>query len=181
MFKNVWSDLGIFLLRSLNYDFSSNELAVTRKESIISCIAKQNKDRQLLKNWRPISLLNCSYKLASACSANRLKKVLPHLISKDQTGFMTGRYIGENIRIIYDLLYYTEKENVPVLLLLVDFEKAFDSVSWSFINKVLDFYNLGSSFKKWINLFNNIINSCIHINGHLSLRVFFSATWLPTG
>ena len=107
-------------------------------------------------------------------------KVLPDLISKDQTGFMAGRYIGENIRIIYDLVYYTEKENVPGLLLLVDFEKAFDLVSWSFINKVLDFYNLGSSYKKWINHFNKNINSCVHINGHLS-ELFFSATWLPTG
>ena len=81
---------------------------------------------------------------------------------------MAGHYIGKNIRIIYDLLYYTEKENVPGLLLLVDFEKAFDSVSWFFINKVLDFYNLGSSFKKWINIVYKNINSCVHINKHLS-------------
>ena len=58
--KNFWSDLGIFLLRSLNYGFSSNELSVTQRGDIITCIPKQNKDRQLLKNWRPISLLNCS-------------------------------------------------------------------------------------------------------------------------
>ena len=134
------------------------------KEGIITCIPMQNKDRQLLKNWRPISLLNCSCKLASACLANRLKKVLPDLINKDQTGFMAGRCI---------LLHYTEKVNVPCRLLLVDFEIAFDSISWSFINKALDFYNLGSSFKKWINLFDKNINSCVHINGHLSECFFF--------
>ena len=54
---------------------------------------------------------------------------------------MAGRYIGENVRIVYDLLHYTEEENKPGLLLLIDFEKAFDSVSWKFIDKVLDFFN----------------------------------------
>ena len=55
---------------------------------------------------------------------------------------MAGRYIGENIRIIYDLLHFTEVENIPGLILLIDFEKAFDSVSWAFIDKVLDFLTL---------------------------------------
>ena len=106
-----WSDLGIFLLRSLNNGFSSNELSVTQKQGIITCIQQQNKDRQLLKNWRPISILNCSYKLASACLANRLKKVLPDLISKDQTGFMAGHYIGENIR-IFTIYYIVRKKKM---------------------------------------------------------------------
>ena len=140
-FKFFWTDIGYFLLRSLNHGFSNKELSVNQKEGIITCIPKSNKDRQYLKNWRPISLLNCTYKLASACLTNRLKKLLPDLISKDQIGFMAGRYIGENIRIVYDLLHYTEEENKPGLLLLIDFEKAFDSVSWRIIDKVLDFIN----------------------------------------
>ena len=73
-YKFFWSDIGNFLLRSLNYGLENNELlSITQKEGIINCIIKSNKDRQYLKNWRPISLLNCSYKLASACLANRIK------------------------------------------------------------------------------------------------------------
>ena len=68
----------------------------------------------------------------SSCIAERLKAVLPSVINDDQTGFISGRYIGENIRILYDILYYTEKHKLPGMLLLVDFEKAFDSVSWNF-------------------------------------------------
>ena len=58
--------------------------------------------------------------------------VLDKIISKDQTGFIKGRYIGENTRLIYDIMQYTETHNIPGLLVLVDFEKAFDSLSWSF-------------------------------------------------
>ena len=44
-------------------------------------------------------------------------------------GIMSGRYMGENTRIIYDLMYYTEENDIPGLILLIDFEKAFDSIS----------------------------------------------------
>ena len=88
-----------------------------------------------------------SYKLASACIANRLKSVLPYIIKEEQTGVLAGRYIGENIRLLYGLMFYTEKQNVSGLLLLIDFETAFDSVAWPFIFKVLNLYNFGESFK----------------------------------
>ena len=95
--------------------------------------SKGNKEKQLIKNWRPISLLNVSYKLASACIANRLKLVLPSLFKEEQTGFLAGRFIAENIRLLYDIMFFTEKLDLPGLLLLIDFEKAFDSVALSFI------------------------------------------------
>ena len=75
--------------------------------------------------------------MASGTIANRIKLVINKLISKDQTGFIKGRYIGENIRLIYDLMNYTEQNNIQGLLLLIDFEKAFNSLSWQFIQKAL--------------------------------------------
>ena len=65
------------------------------------------------------------------------------MIHKDQTGFLKGRNIGENIKLLYDTLVYTEKEEIPGLLLLIDFEKAFDSISWSFMQKCLSFLTSG--------------------------------------
>ena len=58
---------------------------------------------------------------------------------------MKGRYIGENIRLLYDTILITENDNIPGLLLMIDFEKAFDSVSWSFIEKALNFFNFPES------------------------------------
>ena len=106
-----------------------------------------------MKNWRPISLLNTTYKLASSCIAERIKSVLPSLISNDQSGFIPGRFIGENTRLIYDILHFTEEKDIPGILLLIDFEKAFDSIAWTFIEQVLDLFNFGKSIKHWIQTF----------------------------
>ena len=65
--------------------------------------------------------------------------MLPKIIHEDQKGFIKGRYIGENIRLLYDLLQYAETKQLPGLLLMVDFEKAFDSVLCTFTEKALDF------------------------------------------
>ena len=90
------------------------------------------------------------------------------MINIDQTGFVSDRFIGENTRLIYDVMQYAEKENIPGLILLVDFEKAFDTVSWDFIDKVLENYNFGTDLKKWIKLFQHNIFSLINQGGHFS-------------
>ena len=160
--------MGYFLIRSVNYSYLVGELSSTQKEGVIICIPKGDKDKQHLKNWRPITLLNISYKIASTCIANRVKKVLPNIISEDQTGFISGRFIGENIRLIYDLLQYTDQHKIPGLLLLIDFEKAFDSVNWGFIYKCLTFFNFGPSFINWIKTFYCNIKTCVTVNGQVS-------------
>ena len=121
-----------------------------------------------MKNWRPISLLNVVYKLASSVIANRIKTVLDCLIHEDQKGFISGRFIGENVKLIYDILFETKNQNLPGLILSVDFEKAFDTVSWKFIEKVLDYFIFGPSVKSWIKLFQKGSESCIIQNGHMS-------------
>ena len=130
----------MFLLRSYNKSFDKGELSITQKQGIISILPKGDKPREFLKNWRPISLLNVSYKVISACIANRIKQVLSFLIHENQKGFLKNRFIGENTRIIYDTLYTAKENNIPGMLLLIDFEKAFDSVSWSFMYKTLHFF-----------------------------------------
>ena len=81
---------------------------------------------------------------------------------------MKGRYIGENIRLLYDLILYTQLHNQPGMLLLIDFEKAFDSVSHTFIFKCLNFLNFGPSFNRWIKLFYTKCLSSVLVNGNAS-------------
>ena len=163
-----WKKIGHFIVRLINFGLSKGELSVTQREGIITCIPKDNKPRQFIKNYRPISLLNCIYKIASGVIAHRIKGTLQKLIHADQTGFIAGRYIGENARLVYDIMHYTEENKIPGLLLLVEFEKAFDSISWSFLYKVLYLFGFSNPLIAWIKLFNYNAKLSINQCGHLS-------------
>ena len=78
-----------------------------------------------------------------------------------QTGFINGRYISDSTRLIYDLLNATEKKDIAGLIMLIDFEKAFDSLSWRFLYKALEFFGHGKNFLKWIKLFNTDITAYV--------------------
>ena len=162
--KFFWGDLGHIVLKSINYGFEKGELSSTQKEGVITCIPKGDKCKKYIKNWRPISLLNITYKIASGCIANRIKKVLPSIIDYDQSGFMSGRFTGDNIRLIYDILNHSNKYNNKGILLLIDFEKAFDSVSWSFMEKCLIYFNFHIDVIHWIKVFYQNIKSTVIVN-----------------
>lgn len=166
--KVFWKQLGGFVVRSLNEGFKTGQMSITQREGIITCIPKGDKPREYLKNWRPISLLNVTYKIGSSCIASRIKTILPQLINVDQTGFVIGRYIGDNLRLIYDTIYYLKTKNLPGLLVSLDFEKAFDSIDWEYMFKVLKHYGFGKDICQWIEAFYNNIKSCIIVNGKAS-------------
>ena len=94
-------------------------------------------------------MLYVDYKIASAVLSSRIKNVLPSIISDKQKGFLKGRFIAENTRLIYDILQMTDEQSRHGLLLLLDFEKAFDSISWEFIKKTLSSFNFGMQFIEW--------------------------------
>ena len=106
--------------------------------------------------------------MCTACIAKRIKAILPSLINTDRTGFMKDRFIGDNIRLIYDLINHVNEHNSEGLLLSIDFEKAFDTVAWSFIDKILDFFNFKEDIKRWIKLSRTEIKSRVNVNGNVS-------------
>ena len=167
-YKIFWNRIGHFVVRALNEAYEFDSLSSTQTQGLITCIPKGNKPRHYLKNWRPITLLNTVYKIGTGCIANRIKTLLPQIIHTDQTGFLKGRYIGENTRLIYDIMHYTEENNIPGMLLLIDFEKAFDSLSWNFVTKTLQTFNFGHSIQKWFNVFYKDAKSAVTQCGFLS-------------
>ena len=167
-YKFFWNDIKFPLVNCLNESLEKGKFSVSQRQGLIVCLPKEGKEKHFIKNWRPITLLCVDYKLASACIAKRLKPILQNIISQTQKGFLKGRYIGECVRIIADLIDKLEEEDIPGLLLLVDFEKAFDTVEWSFIEKTLDFYGFGPTLCRWIKCFYTDITSTVTNNGHLS-------------
>ena len=120
-------------------------LSIIQRRGIIKLIPKKDTESHYIKNWRPLTLLNCDYKLAAKSIANRLKNVRPSIISYDQTGYIKGRFIGENIRLIDSVIRFAKERNIPGLLLFLDFEKAFDTIEWPFITKTLQYFGFGPS------------------------------------
>ena len=92
-YKVFWNDVSTVLFASQNSSFSKGHLSISQRRGLITLIPKKNKPQQYLKNWRPISLLSCDYKIAKAV-ATRMKRVFPDIINNDQTGFLKGRSIG---------------------------------------------------------------------------------------
>ena len=167
-FKFFWKDLGALLVRSINFSHEVGQLSIMQRLGIITSIPKENKNRNYVQNWRPISLLNVDYKIASTVIANRIKKVINNLISDTQKGFLKNRYIGECTRLTFDLIQTTEEDNIPGLLLLLDFEKAFDSVDKNFMLETLKFFGFGPDLCHWIKTFYNNITSSVINYGHIS-------------
>ena len=152
-YKVFWNDKSAILIRALNYAYETGQLSVTQRRGIIKLIPKKDAETYFIKNCRPLTLLNCDYKMAAKSIANRLKPSLPDLINYDQTGFIKGRFVGENIRLIDSIICYAKEKNIPGLLYFLDFEKAFDTIEWPFIRKTFQYFGFGSSILKWLNLF----------------------------
>lgn len=169
-YQHFWSDLKLIMLQSFREAFITGRLSDNQKLGVITCLPKPGKDKAFMKNWRPISLLNVDYKILSGVISNRIKTNLNDLISKQQKGFVAGRNIGECTRITWDLIYKMKKYNMSGLILLIDFEKAFDSLSWNFVNRTLKYFNFGENIRKWVNIFYTDIQSCVINNGHCSER-----------
>lgn len=171
-YKFFWKDIKQLVFESYMYSFDVGTLSLDQRRAILNIIPKPNKDLRHLKNWRPLSLLNTDYKILTKTLSARLQNVIGDIVSGDQTGCIKGRYIGENIRTVIDLLQYTSMKDIPGYMLLLDFEKAFDSVSWQFLHKTLELCNFGEFFRTWIKVIYSDPKICVTNNGYASS--FFS-------
>ena len=106
----------------INESFEKGEMSSSQKQAIITLIEKKEKDRSFLENWRPISLINVDTKIMTKVIASRIKNVLPDIIHPNQTGYVKDRFIGETIQSIYDVMDFAVKENIPGLMLFIDFQ-----------------------------------------------------------
>ena len=163
-YKFFWLDISDLLIDSYNYTFESNGLSQEQKLAVINLIPKKDKDLRYLKNWRPVSLLNTDYKILAKALANRLQ-VIGQLICEDQVGYIKGRYIGEAIRTIEDIMLLTKEQNTPGFITLIDFEKACYSIEFPFLFKCLEKFNFGTVFISWLPILYTNIKSCVGNNG----------------
>ena len=172
-YRCFWLEIGPFLHRAVTATFAGEVGLPSHREGIITLIPKKGKSPHTYKGWRPITLLNTDYKIVSTVISNRLKTVMTQLINPAQTAYTSGRYIGENTRLVYDVIHWTRNNKKPGMIMAADFEAAFESVAWNYLKIVIDELNFGQNLKNMINYLylNTDIHSRIIINGHLGNKI----------
>ena len=143
--------------------FSVGELSTSHRQTVITLIEIKGRDKRIVKNWRPISLMNVDIKIASKVLAHRIKKVIPNLINYDQAAYVKGRSISEFIWII-DILHHADQENLDGILFAADIEKAFGSLEHAFIFATLAKFGFSKDFIQRIRTFLFNGNCCIMNN-----------------
>ena len=165
-----WDTLGDLLVLMFNERFRVGSLTDSQREGLLRLIHKRD-ERNLPKNWRPISLLNTDYKLASKIITERLKTVMSSIVHQDQTCSVPTRTIFSNLQLIRDVLDFIDKTNETGILVTLDQEKAFDRVDHQFLMRTLSKFGFGPDFCQWVTLFYNNVFSRVICNGKLTSPV----------
>ena len=164
--------LGSDLVDVFNASFQSGLLSKSQRTAIIS-LSFQKGDRLLHKNGRPISLLHVHYKLCARTLAGKL-------VSPDQTCGVPERYIRENVALLHDVFNFANEKDLPVAVLSLDQEKAFDRVDWQFLFLTLSAMGFGPTFIPWVWLLYPGVRSTVFVNGYFS-DPFSPSRGIPQG
>lgn len=138
-FQSCWATVGDDLFIAIQDVFSSHSMHKGSNCTHIALIPKC-KDPKKVSQYCPISSCNVTYKVVAKVLANRLKMVLPSIISERQSAFAPGRLITDNVLVAYELLHsmkLNKKGKDGFVAMKLDMSKAYDMVEWGFLEKVM--------------------------------------------
>jgi len=158
--KHYWDYFKNPLLKLCNSCYEKNEMPANFLSANIKLIPKKG-DLSKIKNWRPISLLNCFYKIISRVITARLRKYMDKLTPICQKGYSSTRYCQEVLISIIEGIERCKAERKKGAVISLDIKKAFDSLSHSFLQGVYEFFNFGPVLKKWITLLSTKRRACV--------------------
>ena len=163
--KHFWKDVGPALVNAWNFSLDTNQLPPSHKISYLRLIPKADKDRRIIGNLRPITLSNTDHKLVTKTYAKRLTKVVADKIGPEQTAYIPGRLINDNVRAMLSTIDMANvDQSVDGALVSLDAKKAFDSVDHNYIRRCLTAFGLDG----FIPIFNTLykdLRSDIILNG----------------
>ena len=159
-----WMEIKDYFLDCIKEITEIEELSEMQKRGAIRITLKKG-NRDDLKNYRPITLLNVDLKIITRALSKRLAKVIPNIVPDCQKA-VSGRRITENIHVVQDLINLVEKNEESVAMLFYDWEKAFDRLSHNFILKTLEKFGFGNKFLTWIKILLYDIRSFVKVNGY---------------
>lgn len=136
--------------------------------TIFALVPKKTASAEM-RDFRPIACCNVLYKVISKIMANRLKILLPRMISENQSSFVKGRLLMENVLLASELVKDYHKDSVsPRCVMKIDISKAFDSVQWAFLLQILGVLGFPERFIHWIKLCVTTPSFSVQVNGDLA-------------
>lgn len=169
-YETFWDLIARDILEMFNEFQKMTVLPETFTMALVKLIHKKG-EKIDLKNWRPISLLNVDYKLFSKLLASRLTGVLDQVIHPDQLCAVPGRRITDGLILVRDIIHYSQERRMQIMMVNLDFEKAFDSISHEYMFKILDHIDCPKIFIKWITLLYTQTTNQILIQGNLTSKI----------
>ncbi|GJS09792.1 RNA-directed DNA polymerase, eukaryota [Tanacetum coccineum] len=163
-FRHFWHLVDRDVCEAVRYFFKFSDLPKGCNSSFIALIPKIP-DANLVKDFRPISLIGSIYKIIAKILTNRLVDVLGGIINEVQSAFIKDRQILDGPFILNEVMSWCKKKKKQTLLFKVDFEKAYDSVRWDFLDDVLGKFGFGDKWRKWIQCCLHSSKGSIIING----------------
>nr|XP_020198524.1 uncharacterized protein LOC109784346 [Aegilops tauschii subsp. strangulata] len=157
-FQKHWGVCGTEVTAAVLKIIEGCESAESINQTYLVLIPKV-KNPSLLSQFHPISLCNVFYKIASKVIANRLKLVLPEIISSEQSAFVPGRLITDNIIVAYECLHFMKRNRAVKhrhCALKLDMMKAYDRVEWDYLRAIM--LKLGFS-SRWVNIVMDLVSS----------------------
>ena len=170
-YKVFWLQTGDLVTTAVNNCVNDHSFPPKQKIGLVTLIQKQDKYTRHIGNFRPITLLSPFYKIGSGVLTNRLKPVFDKLIKPWKRDYFPDRYIGKISRNTYDIFHHAKHNTFPGLTLKIDFTKAFDIISFEFIENTLKWFNLDPKFIHLINSLLKNFQSSILINGFPTPRI----------
>jgi hypothetical protein len=158
--KKYWDLLRIPLHRYAIHCHGTGKLTQNFSTASIKLIPKKG-DPSKIKNWRPISLLSCLYKVISRALNNRLKKASGYIFSRAQKGFTSDRHIQEVLMNVIEMIAHCKQHDIPGAIISIDQAKAFDTISHKYMHQVYKFFGFGNNFIKLLETLGNGRNACI--------------------
>jgi len=169
--KHFWNFFKVPLLKLTRECYRSNEIPLFFRTANIKLIPKKG-DSSKIKNWRPISLLNCFYKILSRVITRRLKKYMDKMTPICQKGYSSTRYCQEVLIQVIEGIEKCNSRKIKGAVVSLDIKKAFDSLSHSYLQCVYKFYNFGPNLIKWITLLSTKRKACVILTGDRTTDFF---------
>lgn len=178
-FKACWHIVKQDILNVVEDSRGSKTILKALNTSFISFIPKQDSS-QTVDKYRPITLCNVVYKIISKVVANRLKPLLPSLMLEEQSGYVEGRQILDNIIQAHEVVHMITSKRQARMIMQLDIAKAYDKVNWIYIKRVLTTFGFNHNYVRWVMALVTTSSFSILVNGSSS-EIFIPSRGLRQG